>query len=55
MSLEDVSIYAKNLGLEKAMAFDGGGSTSLDYDIFHIVSEKDLAGRKLKSFLIIQE
>lgn len=55
MSLEEVSCLAKTLNLEKAMAFDGGGSTSLDYGDLHIVSDKDATARKLKSFLIITE
>lgn len=55
MTLEDMSNYAKTLGLEKAMAFDGGGSTSLDYGELHIVSDKDSTARKLKSFLIIEQ
>lgn len=55
MNLEDVSCLAKTLGLEKAMAFDGGGSTSIDYGDLHIVSEKDSTARKLKSFLVVTE
>ena len=55
MSLEDVSAFAKELGMEKAMAFDGGGSTSLDYCDLHIISDKDSTARKLKSFLIVTE
>lgn len=55
MSLEEVSCLAKTLGLEKAMAFDGGGSTSIDYRDLHIVSEKDSTARKLKSFLVVTE
>lgn len=55
MTLEEVSNYAKLLELEKAMAFDGGGSTSIDYGDIHIVSDKDETARKLKSFLIVTE
>lgn len=55
MNLEGVSCLAKTLGLEKAMAFDGGGSTSIDYGDLHIVSEKDSTARKLKSFLMVTE
>lgn len=54
MTLEAVSNYAKELGLEKAMAFDGGGSTSLDYGDLHVISDKNSTARKLKSFLIIE-
>lgn len=48
-------------GMEKAMAFDGGSSTSLDYkngDVeYHVTSigiPTDNTGRKLKSFLIVK-
>lgn len=53
MTLPEVAEFGKTLGLEKMMAFDGGGSTSFDYENYHIVSEKDETARKLKSFLII--
>lgn len=43
--------------MEKAMAFDGGSSTSLDYkDEIHVTSigtKDDNTGRKLKSFLVV--
>lgn len=55
MSLEEVSNLAKSLGLQKAMAFDGGGSTSLDFEGLHIISDKDSTARKLKSFLMVTE
>lgn len=55
ITLPDAAAYAKELGLEKAMAFDGGGSTSIDYKDLHIVSDKDSTARKLKSFLIIEQ
>ena len=48
-------------GMEKAMAFDGGSSTSLDYkngDVeYHVTSvgiQGDDTGRRLKSFLIVK-
>lgn len=45
----------KELGLESAMAFDGGSSTSLNYKKeIEVVSTSDDAGRKLKSFLILK-
>lgn len=51
----------EDLGLEKAMNFDGGGSTSLNYKgtdnpqykNFEITSDKNKNARKLKSFLVI--
>ncbi|MDD3236882.1 MAG: phosphodiester glycosidase family protein [Candidatus Gastranaerophilales bacterium] len=55
MTLEQVANYAKTMELEKAMAFDGGGSTSIDVEDLHIVSDKDSTARKLKSFLIVTD
>ncbi len=54
MSLEELSLLTQKWGMEKAMAFDGGGSTSFDSPELHIISEKDNQARKLKSFLILQ-
>lgn len=44
-------------GLDSAMAFDGGSSTSLDYKNIHVVStqENGDTGRALKSFMIIKK
>ncbi len=44
-------------GLDSAMAFDGGSSTSLNYKKINVVSTQDSGdtGRALKSFMIIQE
>lgn len=54
-------IEARNLcmtlGLEYAMAFDGGSSTSLDYKKIHVISKQKIGedtGRRLKSFMIIK-
>lgn len=54
MTLEAMSEFLNTLELEKAMAFDGGGSTSIDYADIHIVSDKDQTARKLKSFLVVE-
>ncbi len=54
MTLEELANFARNMGLEKAMAFDGGGSTSFDSQELHIISEKDNQARKLKSFLMLK-
>ncbi|MBR2526280.1 phosphodiester glycosidase family protein [bacterium] len=46
----------KSLGLQYAMAFDGGSSTSLDYKKIHVTSTQGFGedtGRRLKSFMII--
>ena len=59
MTIYEARDLCKSYGLEKAMAFDGGSSTSFDYgDIIHVVSggiKTDDTGRKLKSFLVIKE
>lgn len=54
MTLEELADFARSMELEKAMAFDGGGSTSFDSQELHIISEKDNQARKLKSFLILK-
>lgn len=53
-TLEDVAKFGQCMELEKMMSFDGGGSTSIDTDDMHIISEKSDGGRKLKSFLIVK-
>ena len=57
-----MNIYeARNLciknGLDSAMAFDGGSSTSFNYKKINVVSTQDSGdtGRLLKSFLIIKK
>ena len=54
MTLEELADLTRKWGMEKSMAFDGGGSTSFDVQEIHIISEKDNQARKLKSFLIIK-
>lgn len=54
MNLEEVADLTRRWGMEKAMAFDGGGSTSFDSLDLHIISEKNDTARKLKSFLILK-
>ncbi len=54
MSLEEVAELTRKWEMEKAMAFDGGGSTSFDAQELHIISDKDDTARKLKSFLILK-
>lgn len=54
MTLEELSDITRKWGMEKSMAFDGGGSTSFDSQELHIISEKDNQARKLKSFLILK-
>ncbi len=54
MTLQEASELTRRWGMEKAMAFDGGGSTSFNSKGLNIISEKDNQARKLKSFLILK-
>lgn len=55
MDMYEVHDYVKSLGWDRAMAFDGGSSTSMNYlDKYNITSVGDGAGRSLKSFLIVK-
>lgn len=54
MTLEELSDLTKKWGMEKALGFDGGGSTSFDAKEIHIKCEKDDTQRKVKSFLILK-
>lgn len=55
LTLPEAASFLSNYGFEKAMAFDGGGSVSVDYrdENIHIISDRDQTARKLKSFFII--
>ena len=54
MDLYEVRDYVKSLGWDRAMAFDGGSSTSMNYlNKYNVTSIGDGAGRSLKSFMII--
>lgn len=54
MDMYEVQDYVKNLGLDRAMAFDGGSSTSMNYlNKYSVTSVGDGAGRSVKSFLIV--
>lgn len=54
-TLEEVSKYCEQLELDRAMALDGGSSTSLNYkNEIEVVSTPDpKSGRMLKSFIIL--
>lgn len=56
MDLYEVQSYVKKLGWDRAMAFDGGSSTSMNYlKEYNITSTiGDGAGRSLKSFMIVE-
>lgn len=54
-TIYDARDLCKEFGLERAMAFDGGSSTSLNYkDSIDVVSTSDASGRMLKSFMILR-
>ena len=56
MDLYEVRDYVKSLGWDRAMAFDGGSSTSMNYlNKYNITSIGDGAGRSLKSFMVINK
>lgn len=53
-TIYEVQEMCKDLGLDRAMAFDGGSSTSLNYKkSIDVVSTADAGGRMLKSFMLI--
>ncbi|MCD7779097.1 MAG: phosphodiester glycosidase family protein [Candidatus Gastranaerophilales bacterium] len=54
MTLEEIADLTHRWGMTKAMAFDGGGSTSFDSYELNVVSDKDSQARKLKSFLMLK-
>jgi exopolysaccharide biosynthesis protein len=55
MDMYEVQKLCKDLGLDRAMGFDGGSSTSMNYKkSIDVVSLKgDGAGRMLKSFMLV--
>lgn len=57
ISLPEASDMLKEAGMDKAMAFDGGGSVSVDFkdNDLHIISDKDQSARSLKSFWIVTD
>ena len=59
MTIYEAKELCESYGMEKAMAFDGGSSTSIDFkDELHVVSlgiKTDDTGRRLKSFLVIKK
>lgn len=58
LTINELVDVCRELNLDRAMNLDGGGSTSLDFNVFdkklHIVSEKNNSARKLKSFLVVE-
>ena len=57
MTIYEAKDLCASSGLDSAMAFDGGSSTSLNYKKTHVVSTQDNGdtGRALKSFMIIKK
>jgi hypothetical protein len=57
MTLPELAKLVDLLGMEKAMAFDGGSSTSLNVNLpgtqFSLVSAGEGAGRKVKTILLV--
>lgn len=55
MTIEELSEFMKSKGMEKALAFDGGSSTSFENGDISITSAGDGKGRKVKSFLFVKK
>lgn len=57
MTIYEARDLCASYGLDGAMAFDGGSSTSLNYKKTHVVSTQESGdtGRALKSFMIIKK
>ena len=57
MDIFEARDLCSRYGLDSAMAFDGGSSTSFDYKNIHVVSNQASgdSGRALKSFMIIKK
>ncbi len=57
MTIMEARDLCASYGLDSAMAFDGGSSTSFDYKDIHVTSTQDSGdtGRALKSFMIIKK
>ena len=56
MDIYEARDLCASYGLDSAMAFDGGSSTSMDYKKIHVVSTQESGdtGRALKSFMIVK-
>ena len=57
MDMYEARDLCASYGLDSAMAFDGGSSTSMNYKNIHVVSTQDNGdtGRALKSFMIVKK
>lgn len=54
MTIEELSAFLKKKGMKKAIAFDGGSSTSFENGATSVESIGDGLGRKVKSFLTVR-
>lgn len=54
MTIDELSAFLKKKKMEKALAFDGGSSTSFENGGVSVVSTEDEQGRKVKSFLTVK-
>lgn len=57
MDIYEARDLCASYGIDSAMAFDGGSSTSLNYKKIHVVSTQNSGdtGRALKSFMIVKK
>ena len=54
MTIDELSAFLKKKKMKKALAFDGGSSTSFENGGISVVSTNDEQGRKVKSFLTVK-
>ena len=57
MDIYEARDLCASYGLDSAMAFDGGSSTSLNYKDINVVSTQEIGdtGRALKSFMVVKQ
>ena len=57
MDIYEARDLCKSYGLDSAMAFDGGSSTSMNYQNYQVTSTQESGdtGRALKSFMIVKQ
>lgn len=53
-TIYEVKDLCEKLGLDRAMSFDGGSSTSMNYKDIDVTSTHDSGGRMLKSFMVVE-
>ena len=54
MTIDELSIFMKKKGMKKALAFDGGSSTSFENGAISVTSNGDGLGRDVKSFFAVK-